>query len=403
MHLRDLALIVIALAVASVVAGRLKVSAIPVFIIAGVLLGPGSPGPTVVHSPAGIQVLSELGIILLLFFLGLEFSVERLTQARRLVVVGGLVDLAASFGVGVVLGLVLLGPGPEAFLFAGLFYVSSSGIVTQALLDLRRLADDETDLTLGVLVFEDLAIALFLTVAGALATGVAVGAVSLATTAGLALGFVGVALLASRYAATVLGPLVRRMSREQLFLFAVAVAVGGASLATAFRVSDAVGALLAGVLLSGTDIRDEIEEQLMGLRDFAAAMFFLAFGVRVNLFHLDRVWLWLLLAVPLAVGTKMVGGFLAARVCGFSRRQGVNVGSALVARGEFTIILAQLAAAGAALSTEFRGNVEAFSGVFVLLTAIVGVITMRESRAIGRRVFPARPARRPQPELERHG
>jgi len=397
--------IVIALAVASIAAGRLKLSAIPVFILAGVALGPGSPGPTVLEGSDGIAVLSELGIILLLFFLGLEFSLDRLTQARRLVMVGGLVDLGICFGAGVAIGVGLFGLGKAAFLFAGLFYVSSSGIVTQALFDLRRLADDETDLTLGVLVFEDIAIALFLAVAGALATGAAVGAVDVGVTGLLALGFVGVSLFVSRYTGPLLGPLVRRMSREQLFLFAIAVAVGGAALAERFEVSDAVGALLAGVLLSGTEIRDEIEEQLLGLRDFAAAIFFFAFGVEVDLFGFDEVWVWLLVAVPLAILAKMAAGFIAARLTGFTRRQGVNVGASLLARGEFTIILAQLAAAGAALDPAFRSNVQAFAGMFVLATAIVGVVIMRESRRIGRALFPSRrPPRRPRASgVQRHG
>ena len=102
------------------VAGRLKLSAIPLFIIAGVLLGPGTPGPTIVEHSEGVGILSELGIVLLLFFLGLEFSLDRLTQARRLVMVGGLVDLAICFGTGFGLGIMFFGVGAEAFLLAGL-------------------------------------------------------------------------------------------------------------------------------------------------------------------------------------------------------------------------------------------------------------------------------------------
>jgi CPA2 family monovalent cation:H+ antiporter-2 len=392
--------------VASVLAGRLKLSAIPVFIVAGVLLGPNAPGiPSALGSTRGIEILSDLGIILLLFFLGLEFSLERLTQARRLVTVGGTVDLIVNGVLGFALGTIILGPGIEAVLFGGLFYVSSSGIVTQALFDLRRLGDDETDLTLGVLVFEDLVVAVFLAITGALAAGRAVGALEIGLTAVLAIGFVAVFLVASRYADRVLGPAVTRMSREQLFLLALAVAVGGAVLAEEAGVSDAVGALLAGVLLSGTEIRDQIEQQLLGLRDFAAAIFFFGFGLSVDLGGIDAVWTWLAAAIPLAVLGKTLAGFVAGRLTGFTRRQSLNVGAALVARGEFTIILAQLAAVGAALDADFRGNVEAFAGMFVLATAIVGVVFMRESRRIGRVLFPSRPTarRRSAPGAERHG
>ncbi len=267
------------LVAASVLAGRLGVSAIPVFIGAGILLGPNSPGPVVLEPSEATDLLARLGVILLLFFLGLEFSLERITQARRLVVVGGLVDLAVNVALGLAVGVLLLGPSAEAVLLAGLIYITSSGIVTRALFDLRRLADDETDLVLGILVFEDLAIALFLGVAAGMATGAAVGGLSVATTAGLALAFVVAFLIASRYAHNLLDRIAPRLDAEQLLLGALAIVLGGAALAEMVHLSEAVGALLAGILLSGSELRDRIEQSLLGLRDFAAAIFFVAFGL----------------------------------------------------------------------------------------------------------------------------
>ncbi len=394
LELTDLAIVLALLALASVLAGRIGLSAIPVFIAAGILLGPFSPVlPTIVEPSEGTELLSRLGVILLLFFLGLEFSYERLTQARRTVTTGGLIDLAVNGGLGLALGYLLMGPGAEALLIAGLVYISSSGIVTRALFDLRRLADDETDLVLGILVFEDLAIAVFLGLVSALAAGEAVGTLDIAGTAGLALAFVLLFLLASRWAHHVFDRLTPRLDREQLLLGALAVAVGGAALANLAGLSEAVGALLAGVLLSGSAVRDAIEQQLMGLRDFAAAIFFFAFGLQVDLGRLDEAGLWLAIAVPIAILGKLVGGFLAARATGFTRPQGVNVGAALVPRGEFTIILAQLAVAGVALDAEFRERVGPFAGLLVLATAVVGVVLMRESRPIGRALFPRRVVR----------
>ncbi len=381
------------LVAASVLAGRLGVSAIPVFIGAGILLGPHSPGPVVLEPSEATELLARLGVILLLFFLGLEFSLERITQARRLVVVGGLVDLAVNVALGLAVGFLLLGPSAEAVLLAGLIYITSSGIVTRALFDLRRLADDETDLVLGILVFEDLAIALFLGVAAGMATGEAVGGLSVATTAGLALAFVVAFLIASRYAHRLLDRIGPRLDAEQLLLGALAIVLGGAALAEMVHLSEAVGALLAGILLSGSELRDRIEQSLLGLRDFAAAIFFVAFGLEIDLAKAGEVGWLLAAAVPAAIVGKLAGGFLAARATGFTKRQGVNVGTALVARGEFTIILAQLAAAGAALDPEFREQVSQFAGIFVLVTAVAGVVFMRESRRIGRGLFPRRATR----------
>jgi CPA2 family monovalent cation:H+ antiporter-2 len=378
----------VTLVAASVLAGRLALSAIPIFIAAGILLGPSPGFPVIVEPSEGTDLLARLGIVLLLFFLGLEFSLDRLTAARRMVVVGGLVDLVINGGLGLVVGIVLLGATPEAVLLAGLIYISSSGIVTRALFDLRRLGDDETDLVLGVLVFEDLAIALFLGVAAALATGESVGGLEIAVTAGLALAFVVAFLLVGRWAHHAIDRVGPRLDREQLLLGALAIALGGAALGEAAGLSEAVGALLAGILLSGSEVRDQIEQQLLGLRDFAAAIFFFAFGLEVDLGEAPDATEWLLLAVPVAVAGKLVAGYLAGRATGFTSRESVNVGTALVARGEFTIILANLAAGGVALDAAFRDLVSPFAGLFVLATAVVGVVLMRESRRIGRLAFP---------------
>lgn len=384
------------LVAASILAGRLRLSAIPIFIGAGILLGPSPGFPAIIQPSQGTDLLARLGIVLLLFFLGLEFSLERLTAARRMVVVGGLIDLVINAGLGLAVGAVLLGPTPEAVLLAGLIYVSSSGIVTRALFDLRRLGDDETDLVLGVLVFEDLAIALFLGIAAALAKGESVGAAAIVGTAGLALLFVAAFLLLSRWAHVAIDRVGPRLDHEELLLGALAIALGGAALGEAAGLSEAVGALLAGILLSGTEVRDQIEQQLLGLRDFAAAIFFFAFGLQIDLGEAGGVALWLLLAVPVAVAGKLVAGYLAGRATGFTSRESVNVGTALVARGEFTIILANLAAAGVALDAAFRDRVSPFAGLFVLATAGLGVVFMRESRRIGRLVSPRRGSRATQ-------
>ena len=334
------------LVAASVLAGRLRLSAIPIFIVAGILLGPSPGFPTIIEPSEGTDLLARLGIVLLLFFLGLEFSLDRLTAARRMVVVGGLIELVVNGGLGLLVGIALLGPSPEAVLLAGLIYISSSGIVTRALFDLRRLGDDETDLVLGVLV--------------------------------------------GRWAHHAIDRIGPRLDREQLLLGSLAIALGGAALGEAAGLSEAVGALLAGILLSGSEVRNQIEQQLLGLRDFAAAIFFFAFGLEVDLGETSKVVDWLLLAVPVAVAGTLVGGYLAGRFTGFTSRESVNVGTALVARGQFTIILAELAAGGVALDVAFRDLVSPFAGLFVLATAVAGVVLMRESRRIGRLAFPSR-------------
>jgi CPA2 family monovalent cation:H+ antiporter-2 len=375
---------------ASVLASRLRLSAIPAFIVVGMFLGEHPPFglPSVVGQSEGIEVLGRIGLVLLLFYLGLEFSLERVRQSGRLMIVGGAIDLVVNVTLGFLVGVVLFGIGPEAVLIAGLMYISSSGIISRALFDLRRLGDDETDLVLGVLVFEDLAIALFLGIAAALAAGDDFSPLGVAGTGALALVFVLAVLVVARYAHLLLDRITPRLDPEEIVLGALAVVFAGAAIGEWVGVSEAVGALLAGILLAETAARDQIEQQLLGIRDFAAGIFFFAFGVTVDLSTLDDVWIWLLLAVPVAVVGKLVGGYLAGRATGFSPRRSLNAGTALVARGEFSIILAQIVVVGAVLDQEFVDRVAPFAGLFVVVTAAAGVVLMRESRSFGRVLFP---------------
>jgi CPA2 family monovalent cation:H+ antiporter-2 len=366
---------------------RLRISAIPLFIIAGVLLGPSEPFPGVIEMNDPLYLLGEIGVILLLFYLGLEFSLERILQARKLVLTGGAVDLIINGGLGLGLGFLLFGVGPEAILLAGLIYISSSGVITRALFDFRRLADDETDLVLGILVFEDLAIALFLGVASALAVGTAVSGEAITWNVLIVIGFVAAFLYASHKLPKVIDRVAAKIERERLVLAALALVIGSAALAEEAGLSAPVGALLAGILLSETDVRDRIERHLFGLRDFAAAIFFFIFGLQINLGSLGAVWQWLAVGVVVAIGGKLAAGWVAGRMTGFTKRQSLTVGTSLVARGEFTLILAQLAALGTALSPEFREQIVSFAGLLVLVTAAVGVLLMRESRTLGRTLF----------------
>lgn len=385
--IEQLAIILVAVAVMSLLSERLRISAIPLFMVAGIILGPFEPFPAVIELGDPLALLAELGVILLLFYLGLEFSLERLLQARKLVLTGGMVDLVINAGLGLLLGWFLLGPGPEMVLLAGIIYISSSGVITQALFDFKRLGDDETDLVLGTLVFEDLAIALFLGLASGLAVGTAVDGASLTLRSVIVVAFVGAFLVASHFLPRYIDRISPFIERERLVLVALAVVIGSAALAEWAGLSAPVGALLAGVLLSETEARDRIERHLFGLRDFTAAIFFFTFGLQIDLGALGSVWDWVLMGVAVAIVGKLAAGWIAGRLTGFTRRQSFTVGTSLIARGEFTLILAQLAALGTALSLDFREKIVSFAGLLVLVTAAVGVILMRESRTLGRAIF----------------
>ena len=390
--LGQLAVTVAVLAVLALVASRLRLSAIPAYLLAGLLLGPNEPRFLSVIEPSEItSFIAELGVIFLLFFLGLEFSLDRLLRSGRHLGMGGSLDLLVNAGLGLAIGVAAFGLSFAALILAAAVYVSSSAVAVKGLIDLRRLADDETDLVLAILVFEDIVVAGVLGFAAAGGAGVSPTLVAVAK----ALGFITVVLLASRWLAPHVDEILRYLPRELFLLFCFALVVGLAAIAKELGLSEAIGALMAGVFLAETSVRQEIEEHFLAFRDVFAALFFFVFGLAIDVGALGTVGWIVVLAVVLSVAGKLATGYGAGRLAGFNLRQRLNVGAALVAHGEFTIILAQLAADNEVIAASDRADLVAFAGLYVLATATIGLVLMRESKRLGRRLFPTLPRRSP--------
>jgi CPA2 family monovalent cation:H+ antiporter-2 len=383
--LEELAVTVAVLAGLGLVASRFGLSAIPAYLLAGLLLGPNEPRALAIIEPSEVtSFVAELGLIFLLFFLGLEFSFERLLRTGRHLGLGGTIDLVVNAALGLVIGLLAFGWSFAALLVAAAVYVSSSAVAVKGLIDFRRLADEETDLVLAVLVFEDIAIAFVLAIAAGAGASGADTLVLLAK----ALAFVLVTLAASRWLARPIDVVLDRMPREFFLLATFALVIGMAAVAELLGLSEAIGALMAGILLAETSVRTEIEERFFSFRDLFAALFFFVFGLTIDVEALGSVGWLVAAAVVLSVMGKLAAGYAAGRVGGFTPRQSLNAGSALVAHGEFTIIIAQVGAANVALAASVREDMVAFAGLYVLATATIGVILMKESKRLGRALFP---------------
>ena len=230
------------------------------------------------------------------------------------------------------------GSASAALILAAAIYVSSSAITVKGLIDFRRLADDETDLVLAILVAEDLVIALVLGFGAAAAAG---------STDTLVLVAKAIAFMRRRWRCRS-GSAARSTAcstgcRGSSSCWRVLVRVRQAALAERVGLSEAIGALMAGVVLSETSVREEIEERFFSFRDVFAALFFFVFGLSIDVGAIGSVGWLLAAAVVAALVGKVGGGYMRGLVGGLSRRQSFNVGAALVAHGEFTIILAQLA------------------------------------------------------------
>jgi len=383
--LTELAVTVALLGSLGLVARRLGLSAIPAYLLAGILLGPNEPKEIALISPSEVtDFVAELGLVFLLFFLGLEFSLSRLRSTGRHIGLGGTVDLVANLGLGLAVGVAVFGWSFAALILAACIYVSSSAIAVKGLVDFRRLGDDETDLVLAILVFEDLVVALMLGFSAAGGGGASDTLVLLAK----ALGFITVGLAASRWLAR---PLDRALDRLPLEFFLLAVfgfLIGSAAVAEELGLSEAIGAMMAGIVLSETSVRDQVEERFFSFRDIFAALFFFVFGLSIDVSAIGDVGWLVALAVALTLVGKLGGGWVAGRVGGFTSRQSFNAGVALVAHGEFTIILAQLASENPRIEPDQQAELVAFAGLYVLVTATIGIVLMKESKRLGRALFP---------------
>src|SRR5215510_1741313 len=280
MTLSELAVTVGLLCILGLGARRFGISAIPAYLLAGLLLGPNEPKVLTLIQPSEVtHFLAELGIVFLLFFLGLEFSMSRISRTGRHVGLGGLIDLVCNFGVGLLVGYAAFGFTYAALILAMCVYVSSSAIAVKGLIDFRRLGDDETDLVLAVLVFEDLIVAFMLGFAAAGGGGPSETLILLSK----ALAFITAGLAASRWLTKPIDRLLDRLPLEFFLLAVFGFLIGLAAVADELGLSEAIGALMAGIVLSETSVRHQIEERFFSFRDIFAALFFFTFGLSVDL------------------------------------------------------------------------------------------------------------------------
>ncbi|MGH3136037.1 MAG: cation:proton antiporter [Gaiellaceae bacterium] len=387
MTLAELAVTVALLGALGLVARRFGLSAIPAYLLAGLLLGPNEPTELYLISPSEVtEFVAELGLVFLLFFLGLEFSLGRLSRTGRHVGLGGAVDFVANAGLGLLVGVAAFGTTSAALVLGACIFVSSSAIAVKGLIDFRRLGDDETDLVLAILVFEDIVVAFMLGFAAAGGGGPSDTLVLVAK----ALGFITAGLAASRWLSRPLDRFLDRLPLEFFLLAIFGFLIGSAAVAQELGLSEAIGALMAGIVLSETSVREQIEERFFSFRDIFAALFFFVFGLSIDITAVGDVGWILALAVVVTLVGKLGAGLVAGRLGGFTSRQSFNAGVALVAHGEFTIILAQLASENPSIDAADRTDLVAFAGLYVLVTATVGIVLMKESKRLGRILFPTR-------------
>jgi monovalent cation:H+ antiporter-2, CPA2 family len=362
----ELGAAVVGLAILSRLASRLSFSAIPLYIVAGLAFGNGGLFPFHLSTDF-IHIGGEIGVVLLLFMLGLEYSGAELTKNLRAGLPAGLLDFALNFVPGFMAGLLLRWSILPSVLLGGVTWISSSGVIAKLLAELRWLDNPETPSVLSVLVLEDLAMAVYLPLVAVLLGGGDWKKITVSVSIALVT-VLFVLLMALRFGRQISGWIAHE-SDEVVLLTTFGTAVLVAGLAQRLQVSAAVGAFLVGVALSGP-IAKRSGRLLGPLRDLFAATFFFFFGLQIDPKELLPVaTLALCLGVVTAI-TKVLTGYLAAKRVSVDRRGCLRAGAALVARGEFSIVIA-------GLSGTIEPQLGPVAAAYVLFLAVLGPVLAR--------------------------
>ncbi|MBM3147347.1 MAG: cation:proton antiporter [Actinobacteria bacterium] len=362
--LLELGAIILALALLARLASRTGFSPIPLYLLAGLAV---SALGGVDLSREAIQLEADIAVALLLFMLGLEYTGVELSASLRTSRLGSAVDFLLNFTPGFAAGFILGWSVLEAVVLGGITYISSSGIIAKVLDDLNRLGNRETPAVLSLLVTEDLAMAIYLPlVTVALAGGGFLsGFLSVVVAVSTVLLALYMALRHGRHVTRIL----THASDEVVLLSVLALLLLVAALGELLQFSAAVGAFLLGIALSGSLV--ERARLVLGpLRDLLAAVFFLLFAAGVEVGSIPGVFVPALVLAVVTMLTKLATGWVAARSCALPGR--VRAGAALMSRGEFSVVIADLAVVAGS-----QARLGPLAVTYVLITAVVGPLATR--------------------------
>ncbi|MFD8319047.1 cation:proton antiporter [Kitasatospora purpeofusca] len=364
----ELGSVILVLGLLGRIAGRYGFSPIPLYLLGGLAFGTGGLLP-LSASEEFVATGAEIGVVLLLLMLGLEYTAADLVTNLKAQYPAGAVDFLLNAIPGALAAL-LLGWGPvAAVVLAGVTWISSSGVIAKVLGDLGRLGNRETPVILSILVLEDLAMAVYLPILTALLAGA--GLVAGSITLAIALATAGAVLFVALRYGRLISRFVSHDDPEKLLLVVLGLTLLVAGIAQQLQVSAAVGAFLVGIALSG-EAAEGAHTLLSPLRDLFAAVFFVFFGLSTDPTSIPPVLLPALLLAAVTAVTKVATGYWAARRAGIATRGRWRAGGALVSRGEFSIVIA-----GLAVTAGIEPGLGPLATAYVLILVVTGPLAAR--------------------------
>jgi len=351
--------------VLALISKYLSIPAIPVYILGGIILGKAGLG--IVHSDEVSHFFSEMGLLFLLFFMGLELKLERIIANSSKVLTAGLIGLTVDMGIGFTAAL-LLGFSPmEAFIVGAAFYITSTAIVITSLIENRKLMFKETETIIWVTVFEDIVLIIILAFLSVSDQNL------LLFFAKIALGFAfmyGLSFYGKEFLVSILD-----RDDELPILFTFAAVLVTASVSLYLSIPETLMVIALGAALATTD-PDAFEQHARPFKDVFLVIFFVFFGVTIDLSG-GLNWSIIAIICALAILSKLISGILIGVVIHHSALSGLEIWANMISRGEFSIALAVLYGSPLIATT---------IAALVIVTSIIGSFTAKYSTWLRRSI-----------------
>ncbi len=391
----DVAIAVAVALIGGLIAHRLHQSVIVGYLLAGVALGLFTP--SVVGNREQIAALAEIGVIFLMFALGIEFSLKELARVRNVALIGTALQIVLLIAAGLLLGMALGWPLGQSLFFGGIISISSTMVILKMLLERGEVASNHGRVLLGMLIVQDLAAVVLVALLPRVVAGYGAHPLDLLIIVVKALAFIAVVLFLGVRVVPLFMARVERLHSPELFLLtAVTLALGAATISALLGLSTALGAFLGGLLLAETDFDHRVIAEIVPMRNLFASLFFVSVGMLIDpgfiAMHLPAV-IGLTLFIVLAKALVTMGAVLPFKV---GSKTTVFASLGMIQIGEFSYVLASAGRAAGAISAEFNSLILASSVLTILLTPAAFQVAPRVERLLLRapglgRLFLARP------------
>ncbi|HEY9059857.1 MAG TPA: cation:proton antiporter [Pseudobacteroides sp.] len=361
---------------AAVVMKKLGQSVIAGYMAVGLIVGPKALG--LIKDTELLSTLSELGIVLLMFFLGLEFSINKFKRIKNSVFFIGTYEVILNLIVGFIIGTLLGFAFKERLFLTCIIALSSSGVVAKLLFDMKRTASKESEILMGVMVFEDFFAILIL---GILSSFTAAGKTQIPLTdislsMLKALGFYALFIILGIVFINKIIDMMTKIDSQELFTaLMIGLILLTGSLALHMGLASAAGAFLLGMLIVSYDVEERLHRTVSAFKDIFIIIFFISFGTLLDFRQIPDTLPLILIIVPLSILSEIVISSSAAFFSGFSASSSISIGSSMIARGEYSMIYAYLGYSTGAISE----SLYQFTGVYVFTMTLIAPVLMKNS------------------------